>query len=398
MTVGIAKSEWAARQAALFTALEHPKVVMVFGYGSALGAGTQSHGAMRYLTGWDSHEAMSLYAYTEEQSILLISSPFLEPLANAHFVDTKIIPAPPADWGGIITRIFGRNGPYSTVGFSELPHTVYQTIERKISPVHMVEGDAVLAVQRLRKSAQEIAVLERGAAICDELFSALPTCLNMARPAFRTQLELEHRARCAGADYCKTWLTIDSCADRPRYWPKEANQSPEPGDQVLFGIALTVDGYWAHGIRMGTIGAPTDDHRRLWSVVHQALLRGQEALRPNQPISDPVTAVANSLEGGLREFGWQNTRRFRTGHGLGTSYEEPLATLPFAQDWHSDFAPKGPTPHINISNGSVFELHPNLFVPSIGGAALGEMYVVEHARARPLLQFPQSLMELHISG
>jgi hypothetical protein len=58
---------------------------------------------------------------------------------------------------------------------------------------------------------------------------------------------LEAIARLLGADYCKTWLTIMPNADYPRYWPEEGARIPHAGDQVLFGIALTVAGNWAHG-------------------------------------------------------------------------------------------------------------------------------------------------------
>ncbi|MBT8153416.1 M24 family metallopeptidase [Epibacterium ulvae] len=397
MAPGVAEAEWRGRQVALYATLECPTAVMVFGYGSALGAGTQSHGAMRYLTGWDSHEAMSLFIYNDKHSVLLLSSPFLETLAKTHFDDTQILPVPVTEWAAIAARTFGEIGPLATIGISEMPQAAYQSLISRFPEPQLIEGDSTLAMQRMRKSAQEIAVLERGAAICDDLFSALPACLSPNHPAHQTQLELEYRARLAGSDYCKTWLTIDRCADGPRYWSKETNQTLKEGDQVLLGIALTVEGYWAHGIRMGTIGQPSDNHRRLWSVVHDALTCGQEALQQNTPVSAPVAAMTKSLDDGLQDNDWQNSRRFRTGHSLGTSYEEPLATLPFTQDWHPNFAAKGSAPQIDIPLDSVFELHPNLFVPTVGGAALGEMFLVETTHARPLLQFPRDLMELHIS-
>lgn len=397
MASAMTETQWRGRQAALLAALGGPKAVMVFGYGSALGAGTQSHGAMRYLTGWDSHEAMSLYIYSETQSLLLLSSPFMEDLAQAHFQDTQIIPAPATDWGAIIDQSLGANGPLATIGFSEMPQAIHQGIAACLPATRLVEADTPLAKQRMTKSAQEIAVLERGAALCDALFEALPAFLSSNRPASRTQLDLEHHARSAGADYCKTWLTVDRCATGPRYWPKEASQPPQQGDQVLFGIALTVEGYWAHGIRMGTIGQPAADHHRLWSVAHDALSRGQAALRNNAPLSDAITAMDQSVESGQQAFGWQAARHFRNGHGLGTSYEDPWATRPFTQNWHPGFSNNEQIPQITSPHSSVFELHPNLFVPSVGGVAIGDMFVVENTRARPLLQFPRSLMALQIS-
>lgn len=398
MTLGSAAPEWRKRQADLFAALDRPKAVLVFGYGSALGAGTQSHGALRYLTGWDSHEALSLFVYTETQGLLLLSSPFMENLAQAHFHNTQIIPAPVAHWGEIIARNLGQIGPLATVGFSEMPQAIYQRIRAYLPADRFIDADTPLALQRMSKSAHEINALERGAAICDDLFAALPAHLRSDLAASETQLDLEHRARRNGAEYCKTWLTIDRCADGPRYWRNEANQQPKPGDQVLFGIALTVDGYWAHGLRMGSIGPPTTNHRKLWSVVQEALILGQEALQQGAAASDPPWPP------------WPSPliRGFRIMAGKAHVDFEPDMVWAHLMKSRSQPSPSRRTgiptlwPEVRSRRSTSLRLRflnfiPTSLFPPSGGAALGDMFLVEGAHARPLLQFPRGLMDLHIS-
>ncbi len=392
----MAKSELTARQVALFDMLDQPKAVLAFGYGSALGAGGPSHGVMRYLTGWDSHEAMSLFAYDGAQQVLLLSSPFVETLAIAHFDHTQIIPAPVGQWGNIIAEIFGTVGSFATVGFSDMPHAVFDGITRAVSDLS-ITGDTALARLRIVKSAKETSLLEKGAAICDALFAALPRFLSRENSASRSQLQLECHARLAGADYCKTWLSIAPRVDGPRYWPKEACQTPQDGDQILFGVALTVEGYWAHGIRMGSLGPAQPHHLHLWSAVHAALLHGEDTLRSDTPLANVPKTMSDCLDAHAAEHNWRDARSFRGGHGLGTSYEEPLTTLPFAQDWHPNFANAVKPTAITPPETSIFELHPNVFVPSAGGAALGEMYQVTNDKPRSLLHFPRDLMELSLT-
>lgn len=75
---------FARRRAALVRAAaeQGADAVLVFGFGDALGAGTQSHGALRYLTGCNSHEAQSLLILTGDAAHLLISSPFVYPCTD----------------------------------------------------------------------------------------------------------------------------------------------------------------------------------------------------------------------------------------------------------------------------------------------------------------------------
>jgi|GEM_PF-2380341 len=67
--IDLPQKRYDARRAELL-ARASVNILIVFGYGSVLGAGTKSHGAMRYLTGWDSHEATSLLIITQHRQDL----------------------------------------------------------------------------------------------------------------------------------------------------------------------------------------------------------------------------------------------------------------------------------------------------------------------------------------
>jgi len=81
-----------------------------------------------------------------------------------------------------------------------------------------------------------------------------------------------------------TFKLIMPNVDYPRYWPEEGARIPHTGDQVLFGIALTVAGNWAHGIRMGSIGPATPAHTKLWQCAADILQAGTESLKPDHPL------------------------------------------------------------------------------------------------------------------
>lgn len=367
-----------ARRAALWQALQDdaPDAILVFGYGDALGAGSASHGSMRYLTGWNSHEAQSLAILTPRGCRLLIASPFL---ALPDGLDAVALPA--SAWA----EQLGGMRKFATVGFGEMPQGTFQTL----GTATLTPADAALSRLRMIKQQSEITAIQTGAALCDDLFDRLPQQLRTGDPVWKIQTRLETHAKLEGAEYCRTWLTARSVADRPRYWPEENRNTPRPGDQVLFGIALTVDGYWAHGIRMGAMGPPQPHHETLWQIAEAALAAAQHALTPGNAVHDAETAMSDVVLS--RTTHWPNLKRFRGGHGLGLSYEDPLLSDQFPQHWGPDSFRNCTPPRVAVECGMMFELHPNLFVPGVGGAALGDMMLTEPGGARALLHFPRQM-------
>lgn len=296
-------------------------------------------------------------------------------------------------WAQAIATRIGTARHLGCLGFGEMPQSVMALVRQELPEAAWISLDDVLARMRMIKDADEQAALLQGAALCDEIFAALPPLLRRNEPVWKTQLRLEMQARMAGAAYCRTWLTVLPRADRPRYWPEENRNHPCEGDQVLFGVALTIDGYWAHGLRMGAIGPAKDEHLQMWSMVNDALSLGQAALQPQAMLTDVEATMAAHVKTAASAAGWRDIVRFRNGHGLGLSYEDPLLSGQFVQHWGpSEFQGPPPTP-IPAQSGMVFELHPNLFVPGRGGAALGEMYLMTDTGAQPMLRFPRQMFE-----
>src|SRR5258706_6285979 len=76
--------------------------VIVFGHGSALGAGTKSHGALRFLSDWDGHESASLLLCTAAGATLMVASPFVAPLARLRRPDLELLDIRPDAWARAI--------------------------------------------------------------------------------------------------------------------------------------------------------------------------------------------------------------------------------------------------------------------------------------------------------
>ena len=362
--------------------------VLVFGHGSSLGSGTRSHGAMRFLSDWDGHDAMSFLVCTRKACTLLVGSPFLVPLARLKHPDLTVLDAPPHTWSQRLASLLDGVPSVATVGFDEVPQGVWHRLQAAPPLQSAVSLDAWLDEARSVLDTTQQAAHRQAAAICDELFQGLGRELRRGVPAWCIQAALTHRAHELGADHCRTWLTVGTSADYPRYWKEEGSRIPQPNDQVLFGIMLTVDGHWGHGIRMGHMGQANPAIQAMHSRCLQALNTALGALSEGAPLSD----VEAAMQAVLPSHAAPSNTCFRYGHGLGHSYEEAHATASFPQ-WFGAAEQRSPPAPTRARAGNLLELHPNIFVDQVGGAAVGEMVLVHETHNECLLTYPTGLAD-----
>ena len=368
-----------------------PQGCAVFGMGSALGAGSKSHGALRFLSGWDGQEASSLLMLLAGEACLLISSPFMLPIAKEVVPELNPEFLPQENWSDAFATFFETQNP-AWIGANELPASVYEKLRGQIRGG--MDATPCLDRLRLQKDNGAISLHRDGGAICDHLFGLLPGLVEIGKPVSRIQTELEYEAKCKGADYCNTWLTIRPIADRPRYWPLENRDYVKENSQIMLGVALTVDGHWAHAIRMSYLGQPDPRHEAFHKIVESALSAGIDRLKVGEIISAPMEA----MEAHLRKMDFEGmygpSCGFRHGHGLGLSYEDPVLTDYFPQEFGAQYASdvrQGPEV---MQAGMLFELHPNLFFEGVGGAALGDMVLTTDQGPQTLTNFPRGLIKI----
>ena len=374
------------RRMTLANALGRP--VLVFGHGSALGAGSATHGGLRFLTGWDGHETASLLILLPDGTArLLLTSPFMQPLASEQAAELTPRHMPFGDWPTQIRAMIPA-GEVGVIGLPEMPHAMAQALDGVIRPDPA--ATQVLDRMRLIKDGPALHLHRAGAAICDAMFARLPQVLHPGGSVLAAQRDLEAFALAQGASYCRTWLTVGAQADRPRYWPSETSGTVGMQDQVLMGIALTVDGHWAHGIRMGSVGPMRPEQQRLMDIVLRCLEAGLAFARPGVPLVDLVDAMEQTFAKAATAFDPAQVTRFRFGHGLGLSYEDPILTDAFPQPFGAARMPvRADQAGGILAPGMVLELHPNLFVQGVGGAALGEMLIITDTGAACAISYPR---------
>lgn len=362
---------------------------VVYGRGSNIGPASKSHGYMRYFFDWDGHQNDSVLVLRPGHApTLLVTGIFSTFFSERYHWITDVHFVRPPHLGAKITELcqplVASGGRIGLLGAAEMPVSLWQPLNEGLSKVEFVHLESQVDEWRVVKDEHQMAKHRAAAQVCDHLFDTLRKEIKTPRPAFQLQAELERVARYAGAEFCMTWLTVGPQADYCRFYKEECMRVPQEGDQVLLGIYLLLDGHWGHAIRSGTMGAPTAPQQKAYDAAHEMWESMLAALGPGRDLASVHNAAEDVITARFPE-NHEKIFRFRHGHGLGHTYEDPVVSLAFPQSYDVGAKPIS----MNAQPGMLFEIHPNLFVPELGGSAIGDMVVVTPTGHDILTSYPR---------
>lgn len=371
--------------------------LVLYANGSALGNKSRAHGYLRYCCDYDGRNVPSvLILRPGTPPLLVIGNPNGKEnrsgTAEAALWIRDVRFAAPQNLGEEVVRAFAGKAAakrIAYIGYAETTAPVWKSLEKGLPNVEWVHNFSdFIDRKRARKSALELTFHRRAAEICDAMFQTLQGEVRSGKAGYELQADMEHTARSLGCEYCLTWLTIGPCGDYSRFDIEECQRVPQRGDQVIAGIYIMFDGHWGHAIRTANYGEPRDEHRKIYDVVREMLDGALAKLRPGENLYDANIAMQAAWG---KHYSADQVRRSRPGHGLGYSYEDPIVSLAFPYAWNVKDQPKAPAP-IEVQPGMLMELHPQIWVPDVGGAMIGEMVAIGDAGPEVLTRFPNELL------
>jgi len=373
------------------------EALVVFANGSALGSASKMHGYLRYLVNFDGHNTTAILVLRPGHEPTLVSStnPFNMRILLRDllwFKDVRTAKAPALGQEVVKVLDAGKDGVgrrIGYIGYNETPAPVWRDLESGLPGVEWVDYAPEIDKRRIEKDDLQLTFHRRAAEICDAIFQTVQREVRSGLKSYQLLSAMEHTARFEGAEYCLPWLTVAPKADYGRFYKEESLRVPQEGDQVLSGIYLTYDGHWGHAIRTGTVGKPTDDHRKAYDVVREMEEACLARLKPGEDLVEAVWAMDDVLHKYYRE---EEVDRARPGHGLGFSYEDPLITSAFFHPWEFPNRPARGTHRIELKPGMLMELHPGLFLPNVSGATLGDMVAITDSGYEILTEYPRDLI------
>jgi Xaa-Pro aminopeptidase len=247
--------------------------------------------------------------------------------------------------------------------------------QEKGIPLELVATRRLVEEQRVVKDADELAAIERAAAITDETFEHL---LGLLRPGLTEREvaeEIERFMRERGAEGCAFPAIV---AGGPNAALPHAVPTERPlaaGETIIVDMGARVDGYCSDMTRTICLGRPPAGMRAMYADVLRAQQTCIEGLRPGLS-GRQADALARDV---LTAAGRGEQYLHGTGHGLGLEiHEDPrLGRI-------DDGPPLGP--------GMVLTVEPGAYVPGYGGVRIEDTVHLTADGPRVLTHSPRQLM------
>jgi Xaa-Pro aminopeptidase len=268
---------------------------------------------------------------------------------------------------------------------------MYARLQERLPKVTLVNLDDMMEKLRTVKSAEEIAILEKAAALGDLMLQA---CRDTARPDVK---ECEVYGRMME-------VMLANGGEEPTLflWAADAHPYPHPfrvpttrplakGDMIICEMHPKFGGYFTHVERTFCLGEPEPRYLDIYDACLAAYRRGLDLFKPRAKISQVMDAVRDTIEGsgfGICEAGIH-------GHGL-ASLEYPRYRH------HAKGADVGALKAIGdeFRAGMVFAMNIDLFDPKWRdgetGCVFAETIVITENGARRLHNFSTDFQRLPV--
>jgi Xaa-Pro aminopeptidase len=372
---------------------ENVERLVVYGAPRRLGGGGVAH----YLAGWTPPGAPTVMVIgAGGRPLILGDGPNVARVFRKRtegFADTRMVMGGPAVLASAIAEALAglpaRNGRIGVIGESVMPRMVGEAIAAAApTPVTL---DAPVNALRLVRTAEEVAMHARAAAISDAMIAR---AMDLARRRETTPADImagvEYEGRQRGADLSSLWLATGEKPPTTYFELFELNPTIGPNDRVQLGTTLSYEGHYAQGLRIGIRGKPSRDLRdcaqRLLDMQDEVL----SLMRPGVPMHRVVDTLEALIDAECPYERTADPFRFQSCHALGVNYAEPAYATALSPARNRARDSEGPV----LAEYMVFEIHPNYTLPELGHVCAGDMAVVTATGARWLTAYPRGLVLL----
>lgn len=242
-----------------------------------------------------------------------------------------------------------------------------ERIRRAAPSIDVVEGSAVIDGCRMQKSPSELALMKQAKAMTLEVHRRAASILRdgITASEVRRFIDEAHRALGAsGSSFCIVQFGRSTAF--PHGLPGESYLAE--GDVVLIDTGCTIEGYHSDITRTYVFGQPSAEQRSMWELEQAAQQAAFDAVRPGV-LCEAVDYAARAVleKGGLGPDYRLPGLPHRTGHGIGLSIHEPAYLV------RGDTTP--------LLSGMCFSNEPMIVVPDRFGIRLEDHFYVTETGA-----------------
>ena len=327
-----------------------------------------------YLTGFvtEPHERLMALVVREGAAVLVV--PALEEEsagAAARAVTVSAWRDGDDPWAPVAGAV-GAPGGRLAVEMDHLSLARWERLREIAGGAEPVDAGAEVRRLRARKTADEIALLERAARLTDEVTERARAGISVGRSELEVAAAIDHEIAVAGArPSFDTIVQSGPNSAQPHLRP--GGRRLEAGDLVLLDFGAASGGYRADTTRMLVVGEPAARQLEVHALVLAAHDAAVAAIRPGATVGE-VDEAARAV---IRDGGLAAAFIHRVGHGLGLeAHEDPSLD---------------PGGDAVLEEGMVVTVEPGVYLPGWGGVRIEDDVVVEAGGARLLTRADRAL-------
>lgn len=240
--------------------------------------------------------------------------------------------------------------------------------------LRIIDGEKAISGLRLRKSAAEVAILERAIRISEAALADVLTRVKIGQTEKEVEAMLTLALFAEGAEE-HAFAPIVAAGDnsaRPHATARK-DYRIKPGDALLFDFGARWDGFAADITRTVFVAEASAEAEQVYGVVLAANKVGREIARPGMSAHDVDDGVISVLEASP----FADRIRSKTGHGLGRQVHE----APYIMRGN----------HQKLEAGMIFTDEPGLYRIGGFGVRIEDDILVTENGCRSLTTFAREL-------
>ena len=329
--------------------------------------------SIAYLTGFHCHPAERLLALVVRRDRAVLVVPGLERLkAEATATATQVAPWNDGEDPYALVAAALAGIPSVAVEKDHLTVAAAETLRDRLDVEETVDASPVLRRLRMRKTAAEVQLMQRAAEITD---AAAESVFAQLRPGVTeaevSMLLTNAMVAAGGSPSFESLVQFGSNSALPH--GGAGGKRLEPGELVLLDFGAAWKGYCADITRMGVLGEPSEEIRRMYSAVLAGHDAAVAAVRPGIS-AGAVDAAARAV---IASAGYGELFIHRVGHGLGLEVHEDPSLDPGSP--------------LVLEEGMVITIEPGVYVEGLGGIRIEDDVLVERDGGRLLTRDPREL-------
>ncbi|GAB3944041.1 M24 family metallopeptidase [Corynebacterium tapiri] len=242
--------------------------------------------------------------------------------------------------------------------------------------VTLVPVEKLIEPIREVKDEQELAELERVAAIAVDAFEALvaDNGIRAGRTEREVAADLEYRMRLNGSERVSFDTIVASGPNSAKPHHSASDREIVEGDLVTIDFGAHSAGYNSDMTRTVIVGKVGETERKIYETVLRAQLAGVEAARAGMSLAE-VDATCRDI---IAEAGFGEYFTHSTGHGIGLDVHE------------APFAARGAEG--TLREGMTLTIEPGIYIPDVGGVRIEDTLVITSGDPRVITPVSKDLL------